>query len=310
MNPIGGEQYVDQWKQALGQFFSLVHVFNPMTGGVDKQLSILEAFAELNDQWRNAIERSIASIEQRFKTTHSQAAYIIAEAMAGLLSYQQSAPIVSEPLRPSIEAAAKKQYQVRLKRQEYVLRKNIVDLYAHYHLRCSEDQLVAEYPDMFDQDNWYLFGLSRQKLMALAVSAGAAAGALIDIGVGGTSLMTGALAGGLISGAASFFITAQPDRVRIKGIPLGGKKIIVGPVKNLQFAYVLLGRAIRYQQAIASRAHADQSLMILSSEEDKHWIDGLDKSQQIKLTRYLQKAAKGLSQSDLQSLQKIIARLL
>ena len=309
INPIGGEAYVEQWQQALGQYFSLVKVFNPMTAGIKKQLSILRAFAELNHEWKDELEKSINKIEQQFSHTHAQAAYCIAEAIEAMLSTKKSAPLVNESLKHSIQTTLKQSYQRALVTQEQNLRKHLIELYAHYNLQFKQAELQTAYPELLDQDYWYLFGLSRQKLITLSVSTSAAAGAIIDIGLGGASLMMGALAGGVVGGAASLYYSAKPDRIQIKGLPLGGKQLMAGPVKNLQFAFVLLGRAIQYQKALVSRAHADKSLLVLAETDNTHWIETLDKSKQITLTRLLLKAAKGLNESERQSLQKIVQSL-
>ena len=306
INPIGGEAYVKEWEQALGQYFSLVKVFNPMTAGVKKQLSILHAFAELNNDWKHELKQSITKIEQQFLDTHKQAAYSIAETIENMLSTKKSAPLVNDSLKTSIQDKLKQHYQHALVTQENQLRKHLIELYSHYKLKFEQTELHAEYPELLDQDYWYLFGLSRQKLIALSVSASAAAGAIIDVSLGGASLMMGALTGGVVGGAASLFYSTKPDRIQIKGMPLGGKQLVAGPIKNLQFAFVLLGRAIEYQKALVLRAHADKSLLVLSDTNNDHWIETLDKTKQIALTRLLLKAAKGLSQKERKSLQGII----
>lgn len=306
INPIGGEAYVKEWQQALGQYFSLVKVFNPMTAGIKKQLSILRAFAELNNDWEHELKQSITKIEQQFLDTHEQAAYSIAEAIENMLSTKKSAALVNDSLKTTIQDKLKQHYQRALVTQENQLRKHLIELYSHYKLKFEQTELQAEYPELLDQDYWYLFGLSRQKLITLSVSASAAAGAIIDVSLGGASLMMGALTGGVVGGAASIFYSAKPDRIQIKGMPLGGKQLVAGPVKNLQFAFVLLGRAIEYQKALVLRAHADKSLLVLPDINSEHWIETLDKTKQITLTRLLLKAAKGLSQKERKSLQGII----
>ncbi|MDO6805431.1 DUF3482 domain-containing protein, partial [Wenyingzhuangia sp. 1_MG-2023] len=108
----------------------------------------------------------------------------------------------------------------------------------------------------FDNSHWYLYGLDRQKIVALAASAGAAAGAVLDAGVGGSSLMAGALAGGLLSGLASLAATWKPEKMNIKGVPVAGKTLTAGPVRDLTFVFVLLGRAVDFLELMLRRTHA------------------------------------------------------
>ena len=310
INPIGGEQYIEQWQQALGQYFSLVRVFNPMTADMEKQLSILSAFSELHAPWQDTLQQAAVKIRQRQQQIKKQAAYLMAETLSDMLSHKKALPLLSDASRQALEVTLKTAYQATLKSREKNFQQKITELYSYQHLVFKGVELKPEYPDLFDQGHWYLFGLSRSKLVALTASAGAAAGAVLDAGVGGASLMSGALLGGLVSGATSLYLTQKPDNIVLKGIPLGGKQLTAGPVKNLQFAFVLLGRIVDYQRMVSARTHANRSTLVMEEGADSHWLEGLDKPRQIKLTRLLQKAAKGLSPKELRALQLLLLPLL
>ncbi|MDM3871933.1 DUF3482 domain-containing protein [Porticoccus sp. W117] len=310
INPIGGEQFVEQWRQALGQYFSLVKVFNPVSDGADKQLAILRAFAELNDNWRQQLLDAVSAIEVRNRKTKEQAAELIAEALAHMLAEKVSKPLPADGLQKATETWVSKEYKSRLQRKERQLRESILALYQHYGLDIQEADLQLDYPDLFDRDYWYLFGMSRKKLVALASASGAAAGALVDAGVGGSSLMAGAMIGGLGAGITSLYFSHKPDQLSIKGLPLAGKQLTAGPVKNLSFAFVLLGRAVRYQRAVAARAHGDRRPLLLAEEKRDSWLEALDHSQQVKLTGLLKNGHKGLGEKHRQFLQGLISRIL
>jgi hypothetical protein len=44
-------------------------------------------------------------------------------------------------------------------------------------------------------------------------------------------------------------------QTKIMGMPLGGREIQVGPVKNIQFLYILLDRSLIYYSHISNWAH-------------------------------------------------------
>ena len=310
INPIGGEQYVEQWRQALGQYFSLVKVFNPVTDGIDKQLAILRAFVELNDNWREQLLTAANTIEEHSRATRERAALVISESIAAILAEKVTKAVPDSSLQKAMEIQLKKAYRKRLQHLEQQLRNAILALYQHYRLDIQEAELTLDYPDLFDQDYWYLFGMTRKKLVALASSSGAAAGALVDAGVGGSSLMAGALIGGIGAGVASLYFSHKPDQLSIKGLPLAGKQLIAGPVKNLSFAFVLLGRAVRYQQAIAARAHGDRRPLAVEEGQGDDWLQGLAHSQQVKLTGLLKNGYKGLGDKQRQKLQGLIGEIL
>ena len=307
INPISGEQYVAQWQQALSQYFSLVRVFNPMTAKHDQQCAILSAFEELNPLWREHLQRAQKAINDHHHQLRLQSAYLISQYLAKALAYSTGLPEPVPALLKSTKDILRTRYQSHLKAEEMQLWQDLKTLYAHEQLQTQRQPLTLNYPDLFDQGQWFLFGLSRKKLITLAASGGAAAGAVIDLGVGGASLLAGTLLGGLTSAAATLYATETPEKIRLKNIPLGGKKLLMGPVKNLQFAFVLLGRAVNFHQALNQHSHANRNT--LKIDEDEHWLDGLDKSQQAQLTRLLQKAHKGLKKSDAEQLQNIIHAL-
>ena len=304
INPICGEQYVEQWQQALSQYFSLVRVFNPMTANREQQTSVLSAFEELNPIWRESLARARQAIVEQGRQTREQSAAQIAQYLARVLSHSMSVPLAGKNAEHATQRLLQTQYQAYLKAQEQALQHSIKALYAQDVLQTESGEVTTEYPDLLDQGHWYLFGLSRKKLLLLAASGGAAAGAVIDVGLGGASLLTGSLLGGVTSAAASFYFTEAPEKIRIKNAPLGGKTQLIGPVKNLQFAFVLLGRAVSYHAAVSQHSHADRAVLEVS--ENPHWLDTLDKTQQIKLTQLLQKAHKGFTGGEVNKLQALL----
>ncbi len=313
INPIGGEQYVAQWQAALGQFFNIVRVFNPMADGIEKQCAVLSAFAELCPAWREQLMLSQQAISQQ-KIQHSQqAAQLISRYMADVLQLHFEQPLVPKLLNRAqvdLESGLKNKYKHALNQQEEKLQQAILALYAHHHVVSEADAVEINYPDLFDQKHWYLFGLTRKKLVLLSAGGGAAAGAVLDLGVGGTSLMTGAILGGLSSAAASFYLSAAPEKITLKNIPLGGQQLQIGPIKNLQFTFVLLGRAIGLHQLVAQRSHANRDIMRLNNSREALWLDGLSHKQQLQLTRIMQRGYKGLSEQEIQALSRMLSDLL
>jgi len=132
---------------------------------------------------------------------------------------------------------------------------------------------------------------------------------VVDVGMGGTSLMTGAFFGGLVSGAASLFATAAPENLKINGIPIAGETLKAGPMKELTFIFVVLGRAVDFLEMILRRTHADRSIAELPETNLTERINHLPKVDQVQLTRLLQKAHKGLSEAELIKLRDWVLAL-
>lgn len=309
INPIGGETYVQEWKNALNQYFNVVRVFNPMSANQQKQLMILSAFAELHEPWRQSLESTIDLLRNYLKRLEQQAALLVAEQLNQMLSHITEVKVPTEFVQRTLEKSLKVQYQDALRQAEVTMQSQLQSLYAHPEMQITTPALNIDYPDLFDNSHWYLYGLDRQKIIMLSASAGAAAGAVIDIGVGGTSLMTGALTGGLLSGVASIFATSTPDNLNIKGVPLAGKNLTAGPVKSLTFSFVLLGRALHFLEIMLKRTHADRSIANVSEDSFNVRFNQLNKTDQVQLTLILQKAQKGLNDQDLIKLRDWIIQL-
>lgn len=308
INPINGDNYIADWRNALGQFFSVVQVFNPMQTATQEQLRILQAFALLNPLWQPALQAAGKAIKNQKQQQKQQSAALIARYLAAILAHQHSIPLIDKSLKSVTQNSLSQYYSHYLASQEQQLQQDLHSLYAHHTLGAHKNPIDANYPDLLDQSYWYLFGLSRTKLIALSASAGAAAGALLDLGIGGASLMAGSLLGGISSAAATTWLTEDPEKIRIKSLPIGGKQLQIGPIKNLQFAFVLMGRALNYQHALATHSHANRSALHVN-DNTEHRLNQLSKTQQLKLTQILQKAHKGLAEADIKQCQALIVPL-
>lgn len=313
INPISGNQYIAQWQNALGQFFSVVQVFNPMQTALQEQQRILKAFALLNPTWQQALSYAGHAIIEQQKHQHQQAAFLISQYLKHVMAYKHGIALVDEALKKTLQNTLSTHYSHYLAKQEQQLQQNLHSVYAHNTIQAQNTSLKTDYPDLLDQNYWYLFGLSRSKLITLAATAGAAAGVLIDLGIGGASLMAGSLIGGISSAAATTWLTEDPEKIRLKNLPIGGKQLQIGPIKNLQFAFVLLGRALNYQHAIANHSHANRNILLIKDcqkQDTQQKLEQLKKPQQLQLTQLLQKAHKGMNTSEAQKLQTIIEKLI
>jgi hypothetical protein len=303
INPIGGEAYVEEWRSALSQYFNIVRVFDPMTADARKQESVLSAFSELHEPWRADLERTLNALNNYRKQLRSQGAYIVVENWLAAMSHKEMLKVPASFAKNALEQQLRQRYQQSLQDIEARMRRDLQSLFAHTQLRTDMDSLDANIPDLFDKSSWYMFGLDRQKIIALSTSAGAAAGVVIDVGLGGASLMAGAVAGGLVSGAASFAATLKPEKLKIKGVPMAGEMLTAGPVSNLAFGFILLGRAIDFFDTITLRTHGDRREVTVKTTRFDERLERLSKSDQVRLTRLVQKAHKGLSDNDLLQLR-------
>ncbi len=310
INPIGGHQHVDQWRQVLDQFFSIVRVFNPLTAHHNEQCAILQAFAELSPEKTNEIQNALEQLKLAREEQHKTAAQTIVDAINPLLCHIEQTPWSDDKPPKMIKEGLRQQYQTQIEQMEQALRRAILKIYQHEHTQWQESRLALERFPLFDQSRWQLWGVDRKKALLLSASAGAATGAAIDLGVGGSSLMAGTVLGSITAGLSSLWLyhkTMTPKKHNSKN----GKFWQIGPAKDPQFGFVVLARALFYTQAVAGRTHANQNTLVIDDHHSFDWMSQLSLKEQTALAGLLQKANKGqLSQEQAEKMFAIIHTLI
>ena len=264
INPIGKADHIEAWRAALGQYFKVVRVFNAVTAEFDKRLELLRAFGQLRDTWRRPLERAVAALEaDRARRRHASAdavAELLVESLT--LSLEQRLPPGSD-VKPH-EPKLLEKYRGELRRLERRSRERVEAAYDHHGLDRREGEVEPLEEDLFSESTWATFGLSRRNLATLGVVSGGAAGAVgthwIDLVLGGATLGAATAAGGVvgaaIGGAAGWIGAGKLAEVRLINQPLGGRLLRCGPTRNVNFPFVLLGRARYHHLLVAGRTHA------------------------------------------------------
>ncbi|HKL22976.1 MAG TPA: DUF3482 domain-containing protein, partial [Tichowtungia sp.] len=165
------------------------------------------------------------------------------------------------------------------RQKEEQLRIAIEQLYQHNRIQRQEPELVwhSEH-DLFSERSRTAWGVNRRYLATAGFGAGAMGGIGIDAATLGYSLGAGALIGGIVGAAGSYF---YGDRLSLPvlstGILNNGLKTAsFGPVQDSQFGYVVFGRAVNHWWHISQRNHAGRELLDLGPADD-HWLELLDR---------------------------------
>ncbi|MGH9339798.1 MAG: DUF3482 domain-containing protein, partial [Acidobacteriota bacterium] len=154
-------------------------------------------------------------------------------------------------------------YRDKLRMREQECRDTIQAIYDYHSLQREESAFKLVEQDLFSEHTWSFWGLSTTQLLATGAVSGALLGTGADVALGGASLMVGAVLGSVIGGTSAWFSAKRIAHVRLFGIPLGGKEARVGPSRNPNFPYVVLGRALFHHACVASRTHARRDALIL-----------------------------------------------
>ncbi|MDX1648855.1 MAG: DUF3482 domain-containing protein [Myxococcota bacterium] len=270
INPIGGPTHVDAWRAALGQYFRVVRVLDALRADFDTRLDLLRTFGQLDDAWREPMERAVRALEADRRRRRERAAAEIARMLADAAALTVEARIPREEEPEAHRAELLERYQGELRRLERRGRRAVESVYdfaeldveeGHDAALATERALLDE--DLFARETWLVFGLRRSDLVTAGAAAGAAAGTAIDVAVGGASLLAGAALGGVVGGVLGWMGADRLAAMQVLRQPLGGQLLRMGPARAGNLAFVLLGRARLHHALVAGRTHARRDRRIL-----------------------------------------------
>lgn len=298
INSIGPDDYSDTWQAALGQFFQVVRRFDAVRAPFDQHLSLLKAFGQLEPAWEQPLERAVRHLREQRLRRREQAADLIARALEEMMTWreQRTFTVGSSPAQPDGELAAnlRERWYRHQRQREQTLRLAIERLYQHNRIQRQEAELTWHSDhDLFSEKSRQVWGVSRTYLTTAGFGAGALGGVGIDAVTLGTSLGAGALIGGILGAAGSYFYGDRLALSALKFGPLRGglQTATFGPVQDSQFGYIILGRAIDHWWHISHRNHAGRELLDLVPTES-HWFEYLNRTSRHTLQKCLDKCRK------------------
>ncbi|WP_114417955.1 DUF3482 domain-containing protein [Marinospirillum perlucidum] len=278
INPITQEGPHQQWQATLNQFFQWVRIFNPLTASLPARQALLRALAELTSEWTPALHRLSQLLASRDQQRLEEVSLELAEYWCEQISRREALG----GLPPLLAGSPEEFLQEKLDAAENQLFEHLSQKWGHASTRLEttrEWELGQE--NLMNTENWYLWGLKQRDLLITAGAAGMAAGSLIDLGVGGSSFMLGALSGGLLGSTSGWWASKQLPGKRLGWLPLAGKKDYVGPVRHPNFPLVVMARALTFTRLLWLRPHAQRTRLTLQAQASD-W----PRSQQVQLLQW------------------------
>jgi GTPase Era involved in 16S rRNA processing len=266
INMIGDSDYSDDWKKALGQYFRIVRIFDAFTADFDRRVQLLLAFGEIREEWRDALGKAVHILREEQAGRRKLAARVIAEMLARMITHTRRQRLTADEQADGIDDRLLRDYKHDLAAMEQDCRDEVEQIYNHKKLVRHEPLVQLLDEDLFSRQTWMLFGLTRRQLIATGAIGGAAAGGMIDLAVHGTSLLLGSGLGALAGGVSAWFTSDRIASVKVLGHSLGGKELSIGPMRNINFPYVALGRALLHKRMVEQRTHAHRGPLELTSE--------------------------------------------
>jgi hypothetical protein len=260
------------WREALARLglHALVR-FDSVAPPEDGERRLYESLALLLENSREQLERLIIDQQAQRLARQQSAARLIAELLLDCAACRRSVATGSGQEQIAIDALRK---AIRLREQRCV--EALLKLYAFR----PQDATATDLPlldgrwgdDLFNPETLKLLGVR----LGGGIAAGAAAGAGVDLLVGGITLGAAALVGAIAGGALQ---TARSYGSRLLGKLKGQRELTVDDA----VLRLLALRQRQLLQALDLRGHAAMDRITLSTPQDKAWREG-------KLPDSLQKA--------------------
>jgi hypothetical protein len=267
INLIGAGDHLEEWQAALGQFFSIVRVFDALRADFTKRIELLRAFGAIDESGAAQLNKAADALIAERARRRERAARAIANLLVDALTATVRLPLAETDAQPGVEQAARNRLQETIRRRERQSRKAVQQIYRHAATAVQDARDTPLTEDIFSARSFRIFGLSRRQLAVTGAASGAAAGGLIDVAVGGASMLLGAGVGAAIGAAGAVGGASRLAKIRMLGQPLGGHELVVGPVTDPNLPWVLLSRALLHVRLVAERNHARRDQLVLEAAD-------------------------------------------
>ncbi len=272
INTIGPGRFVDDWRRAMDQYFSVVRVFDAAEASFPQRLELLHAFGTVHEGWAEDLRATVTAMTGERTRRRANAAREVADALSDMLTLSVARSVEESSSADGPRAAMLIELQNKLRQREAEARHRVEEIYWHAGAERIESEMPVMTDDLFAERTWALFGLTRRQLAATGAMSGAAVGSGVDLAVGGTSFLLGAGIGAAVGAASALFGGRMVGRKRVLGRTLGGSTATVGPIRAAAFPWVVLGRAWAHHQIVSERNHSKRdAIQIDLASADALW---------------------------------------
>lgn len=276
INMIAAGDHVEEWRAALSQYFSIVRVFDAMRADFSKRIELLRAFGAIDEHWAEQLNRAADALSAERKRRKHRAADEIANLLVGALTATVTVPLGERKEDPEAERKARDKLRETIRRKENASRRVVQEIFHHEGLHAREATSTYLSEDVFSERSFRMFGLSTGQLAMTGAASGALAGGVVDVALGGASLLLGAGIGAAIGAFGALAGADRLAKVEILGQSLGGFELRVGPVTDPNLPWVILGRALLHVRLVAERNHALREELVIDAASDAHLTDSID----------------------------------
>ncbi|HET7132346.1 MAG TPA: DUF3482 domain-containing protein, partial [Gammaproteobacteria bacterium] len=276
INMISAGDHVEEWRAALAQYFSIVRVFDAVRADFAKRIDLLRAFGAIEEQWAAPLNRAADALTAERARRTRRAAGEITDLLVEALTATVTVPLPDRSAQSEALKGAREKLQELVRRRERQARRAVQEIYRHGDLEAREQAAAYLVDDVFSAESFNVFGLSGTQLALTGAASGAVVGGVVDVALGGASLLLGAGIGAAIGALGTVAGAGRLAKVEVLGLPLGGYELNVGPITDPNLPWVLLGRALVHARLVAERNHARREELVVDAQAEAHLADAID----------------------------------
>lgn len=264
VNRVRDRDHVGEWRPTLTQFFHIVREFDAHRASFADRIALLRGFREIRPEWSPAIDRAVAAMDREWQEREGAAALVIAGLVVDGLAHVEKCAIADGADETAVKQELEQAFREAQRQLESRARQAVERIYRHDDLQRDDPTLELLREDLFAEATWRLFGLTRKQLAKYGVLWGLAIGATVDLASFLVSGGTVTFMCGVVGGVAGWFggekiasFSSQSSGIARALWPADtGRFIVMGPVSNPRYAWMLLDRALVHCLAVRERSHA------------------------------------------------------
>ncbi len=248
--------YLAQWQNEFRKHFNSIRIFNSNRATYAERISLLESLKSIDQDLQSALEMVITAFQQDWAARNLRTAEALVSMLGRILAYQQTVLCPDETNEVTLREKLIEKYAHFVTQEEQKTYQQIRSFYKHNIFNYDLPKHSILHEDLFSERTWQFLGLSKAQLVWAGALGGAAIGAGVDVAHAGLTFGVYSAIGGVL-GAAGAVLKGQElfSGAHLLGIKLDQHKLQVGPVRNIQFLYILIDRALIFYSHIINWAH-------------------------------------------------------
>lgn len=298
-----GDETIDfsEWKSRLGSYFNLVRTFNAHRARFEERRGLLSSLLEIDEGHRSSLEQALDALEGEWDERRHETVEVIMSLLRESLNLRVETRLEEEDERlvhrkeKKLKELAESYFQ-KIQKLERKSLEELLEIYRHHLVQLGTSQERYDGIDLTEGETWTKWGLSRGQLAVAGGFAGAASGAIVDVGTGGLTHGVPTILGGIAGALATFWKGASLPDIGLGGglsVTSGsGKTLVLGPPQNDNFPWILLDSILHHYREILDRAHGRRDVEVLQSRGGESLVRDLSRTRRTLLAKWFESCAK------------------